>query len=160
MSEDRKILDQILLYTGETKATVANLDGQVKEIKSDLNHLRSSTVSKDELNAKISGMKDDWTQDLQAVQTEYATRQTNASSKKGAQYWVTLLGGVTLLLAFIGTVITGIARAGRYMERMDRIAEKAEESYNTQKPYKPAKRKPQSRLPANSAPEVPTHIAD
>ena len=147
-SRDAKILQDILIHVGKTSEGITNLKEDVREVKDHLAQLNNSAVRKDEctqrhlvvatsidnIRKEVKGDLSEIKHDLKFVRSQ--TRDDNMAitaemlaagpeveeeedTGKGLKYWLSVAGGIITVLGFLGAVVWGVFKVGRYMERVD-----------------------------------------
>lgn len=134
-------LNEILIHMGETRKGLANLESAVSDVQKELTALNQGAIKRQECTQrhvvvnksmdKVTDKLDDIKADVLAIRRqtgdEYpAITQSmlrNAEGKKGLKYWISVSVGMTTLLGFLASLTWGIISIGRYIEKVDRLAQ-------------------------------------
>lgn len=151
MPDDDK-LSTILIHVGETRAGLDGLQASVQQVREEVRQIGRDSVPKGECTERhivvansIASLRSDLGEikgDVKAIrrQTGQEHRAISddvlkagaeqrsglnrlLSSQRGLKYWISLSVGLIAVLSFVGSVLWGVANVGRYIERVDAMAE-------------------------------------
>jgi len=142
--DEQRTLNEILIHVGETRKGIAGLEGDVRDFREQMaivsregvkrpectERHRVVATSIGELKADLAEIKKDvrhiritTSEDNPAITPRMLRR---ADGKKDLRYWTGVGVSLTVLLSFLGSVIWGIMAVGRYVERMNALADSAQ----------------------------------
>lgn len=139
MPDDDK-LNTILIHVGETRKGITGLEAAVNNISKEVVRRPECTERHVVVATSIGALKEDLNeirQDVKAIrrttgQGHQAITQTmlelSEDKKKGLKYWIGVGVGAITILSFLGSIFYGVVSLGRYIERIDSLARKAEKS--------------------------------
>lgn len=163
-----KVLQDILIHVGKTSEGITNLKEDVRDVKDHLMALNDAAVRKDECTQRhvivaqsIDSVRGELKSDLSEIKKDLKfvrskTREDNpaitpkmlaageeyeesAPESKGLKYWLGVAGGTITVLSFLGAIIWGVFKVGRYMERVDQgLAKQAKQQLQIQAQVKQA----------------------
>ena len=140
MPREDNTLNKILIHMGETRKGISNLETAVSGVQEELNTLNQGTVRRQECaqrHQNVTQSIDKVTDALDGIKGDVIAirRQTgeshpvitpqllrSADGKKGMKYWVSVGVGMTTLLGFLASVTWSVVAIGRYIEKVDRLA--------------------------------------
>jgi hypothetical protein len=135
-------LNEIHIHMGETRKGIANLESAVSGVQRELRSLNQGTVKRLEcterhvivarsvnaLDSKLDGIKGDVLAIRRQTGKEHAviTPEMLRRPTKGIKYWISIGVGIASLFGFLGGLLWGVISIGRYIEKVDTIARKAQ----------------------------------
>lgn len=144
MSDNDRVLRDILVHVGETRKGMETLESDVGGIRRQLHDLGRTAVPKDECTSRhtvvaqsIDGVKAELRSDLQQIKADVRTIKTRTGPEHpvvprnngngievgkahGPKYWLGILTAAISILSFLGAILWGMVKVGQYMERVDR----------------------------------------
>jgi hypothetical protein len=138
MADDDK-LSTILIHVGETRKGIANVEQVLDAMGREVIRRPECTERHIVVANSVAALKEDLQEiraDVKAIRRSTGRDHPAVSAsmlvgdgeekQKGLKYWVTVaVGGITIL-TFLASIFWGVISAGRYLERVDAIAKKAD----------------------------------